>query len=145
MELDLEMSKVAFDLDGVLVPDFDKIPNLGGLDEFYSMSTYIQPIFKPTGEYYILTARPAQYRPLTWEWCQKYLDPLPKILFHERSNETSGKYKSKILNENTDISIYIESDPGIVSYLKKNVRSDCEIVHFNDYLVKNIANRNSFC
>jgi hypothetical protein len=140
MELDLEMNKVAFDLDGVLVPDFDKIPGLGGLDEFYSMSTYIRPIFKPSSEYYILTARPAQYRPLTWEWCNKYLDPMPTQLFHERNNQTAGIYKAGILNQHTDIKFYIESDPGIVSYLKKNVRSDCEVIHFDDYLVKSIAN-----
>lgn len=144
MEYVSEMSKVAFDLDGVLVPDFDKIPQIGGLDEFYPMTTYIRPLFKPSGEFYIVTARPAEYRPITWSWCQKYLDPLPTRLFHERNKETAGTYKSNILNENTDISIYIESDPGIVSYLKKKVRSDCEVVHFSDYLVKNIADRNSF-
>ncbi len=135
------MSKVAFDLDGVLVPDFDKIPNLGGLDEFYAMTTYINPIFIPNGDYYIITARPAQYRPITWAWCEKYLDPMPKQLFHERNQETSGKYKSTILNENLDISFYIESDPGIVSYLKKNVRSDCEIIHLSDYLSNHFNQR----
>jgi len=133
------MSRIAFDLDGVLIPDFDKIPSLGGLENFYSMTTYIRPIFKPQGDFIIITARPAEYRPVTWKWCQKYLDPLPTILFHERNQETSGKYKSGILNSNTDISFYIESDSGIVSYLKKNVRSSCEIIHFDEYVSKNIA------
>jgi hypothetical protein len=125
---------VAFDLDGVLVPDFDKIPDLGGLDEFYAMTTYIRPLFRPENEYYILTARPAEYRPITWSWCEKYLDPLPKRLFHERNNQTAGSYKSSILNQNTEIKLYVESDPGIVSFLIKNVRSDCDILHFEDYL-----------
>lgn len=133
------MNKIAFDLDGVLVPDFDQIPGVGGLDEFYAMSTYIRPLFLPAGDYYIITARPAEYRSVTWSWCEKYLKPLPSRLFHERNNQTAGSYKSQILNENIDIACYVESDPGIVSFLKKNVRSDCEIIHFDQYLRERFA------
>ena len=128
------MSQIAFDLDGVLVPDFDQLPMIGGLDEFYHMSTYIRPIFAPQGDYSIITARPAEYRSLTWQWCEKYLYPMPVKLFHERTSETGGAYKANVLNNNKQIQTYVESDPGIVAYLKKHVTTGCEIVHFEYFL-----------
>jgi hypothetical protein len=129
--------KIAFDLDGVLVPDCDHIPRIASLDEFYALTEYMRPLFAPTGEYAIITARPAEYRSSTWTWCNKYLNPLPVRLFHERTHEGSaGQYKANILNTNTDIQVYVESDPGIVSYLQKNVTTGCEVIHFADYLQK---------
>lgn len=130
------MSLIAFDLDGVLIPDFDQLPNIGGLDEFYAMSTNVIPIFSPKGEYLIITARPAEYRSVTHSWCVKYLDPMPIRLHHERvvANTTAGKYKADILNSNPNIAKYIESDLGIVTFLKNNVTTGCEIIHFSEYL-----------
>ena len=130
------MSLIAYDLDGVLIPDCDKFPNIGGLDEFYTMATNIIPIFNPQGEYLIITARPAEFRSVTYSWCVKYLNPMPVRLHHERLTyqSTAGKYKADILNSNPDITKYIESDPGIVHYLKNNVTTGCEIIHFSSYL-----------
>lgn len=135
---DLQVSQIAFDLDGVLVPDFDQLPMIGGLDEFYHMATFIRPIFAPQGDYSIITARPVEYKATTLQWCEKYLYPLPKDLFHERSSETGGAYKAAVLNNNKHITTYVESDPAIVSYLKKNVTTGCDIVHFAYFLQKEL-------
>jgi hypothetical protein len=126
------MLQTAFDLDGVLVPDCDKIPGIGGLDDFYRLTTYMRPIFRPQGPYAIITARPAEYRPVTLEWVSKYLDPKPVRVFHEiMSDETPEQYKERIIKE-YKISTYIESDPDIVRYLREN--TDAKIYHLDRFI-----------
>ena len=127
---------IAYDLDGVLVPDFDKIPGLGGLAEFYAMTTYIRPIFTPQGEYAIITARNAEFRTDTWTWCNKYLSNLPVKLYHEIKGQTPPEYKAALLNTLPDIQVYVESDKEIVEYLRSNVTTGCKIIHFSEYLEK---------
>jgi hypothetical protein len=133
VELD-SVIKIAYDLDGVLVPDCDHIPSIKSIDEFYALTEYMKPIFNPEGEYAIITARHAQHRSSTWTWCNKYLFPLPARLHHECTDETPGSYKAGILNTNPDIQTYVESDEGIVNYLRHNVTTGCEIIHFDEYL-----------
>ncbi len=128
------MSKIAFDLDGVLVPDCEEIPNLGGLDEFYALTHYMRPLFSPAGEYAIITARHAKYRAVTVGWCQTWLDPFPTQIFHECLNETAGAYKEHVLNNHPYIQTYVESDIGIVNYLRNNVKTGCKIIHFSEYI-----------
>lgn len=131
----LQTLQIAFDLDGVLVPDCDHIPYIDdSLEAFYGLTMYMRPIFNPIGDYAIITARPAEYRSITWTWCNKYLFPLPVRLFHERTNETGGGYKANILNANPSIQTYVESDEGIVKYLTANVKTGCEIIHLDEYL-----------
>ena len=79
MALDIEMNKIAFDLDGVFIPDCDPIPNVGGLGEFLSMTVYMRPMFKPDFEWHIITGRPARYRATTIDWINKHkLKHLPQ-------------------------------------------------------------------
>lgn len=125
--------KIAFDLDGVLIPDCDEFPNVGGLDEFYALTMYMRPIFVPQGKYAIITARPAQYRPVTIEWCRKYLEDMP-TLHHESVDQTPGEYKAEVLNKHIEIELYVESDEGIVKYLRKHVTTGCKIIHFSEFL-----------
>lgn len=128
--------KIAFDLDGVLVPDCDHIPYINSIDDFYGLTMYMKPLFNPQGSYAIITARPAEHRSTTWTWCNRHLEELPSRLFHECTDETPGAYKARILNSNTDIQTYVESDIGIVEYLRRNVTTGCEIIHFDDYIAK---------
>jgi hypothetical protein len=128
------MNNVAFDLDGVLVPDFDTIPDLGDIHAFYQMSHYIKPIFNPQSEYGIITGRFVKHRHYTEQWIKKYLTPAPSFLFHNRDQESPEKYKADILNRETYITQYIESDLKIVEYLKRHVRPNCSIIHFADFL-----------
>lgn len=126
--------KIAYDLDGVLVPDCDHIPFIKTLDDFYGLTMYMKPLFNPKGSYAIITARSAEYRSITWTWCNKYLTDVPSQLHHECVDETPGEYKARILNSNTDIQTYVESDEGIVKYLRQHVTTGCDIIHFDDYL-----------
>ena len=126
--------KIAFDLDGVLVPDCDQIPFVKSLEDFYGLTMYMQPLFSPQGPYAIITARSAEHRSITWSWCNRHLEQLPNRLFHECLDETPGAYKERILNDNPSIQMYVESDIGIVKYLKQNVRTGCEIIHYSDYI-----------
>ena len=126
--------KIAFDLDGVLVPDCDQIPFIKSLDDFYGLTMYMKPLFNPSGPYAIITARPASHRSTTWTWCNRHLIELPNRLFHECLDETPGAYKEKILNDNPNIQTYVESDEGIVKYLRNNVKTGCEIIFFDEYI-----------
>jgi hypothetical protein len=140
MELDTEMNKiVAYDLDGVMVPDCDSLPFVAGLDEFYQLMGNVRPIFNPQGDYCIITARSAMYRANTVEWYNKYLSPKPAMLFHEiAENETPEQYKARVLNDYPDITVYIESEPSIVDYLRKNVTTECTIVLFREFIQQQI-------
>jgi len=128
--------KIAYDLDGVLVPDCDQIPFIKSLDDFYGLTMYMRPLFNPQGLFAIITARPAEHRSITWTWCNRHLADLPERLFHECLDETPGSYKAKILNENPNIQTYVESDIGIVKYLKQNVSTGCDIIHFDEYIAQ---------
>ena len=126
--------KIAYDLDGVLVPDCDHIPFIKSLDDFYGLTMYMKPLFNPKDVFAIITARPARHRSITWTWCNRHLSDLPERLFHECLDETPGAYKTNILNDNANIQTYIESDIGIVKYLRDNVTTGCEIIHFDEFL-----------
>lgn len=130
------MIKIAYDLDGVLVPDCDQIPFIESIDDFYGLTMYMKPLFSPQGSYAIITARPAEHRSTTWTWCNKYLSDLPTRLHHECTDETPGAYKARILNSNADIQTYVESDEGIVKYLRHNVTTGCAIIHFDEYIAQ---------
>ena len=124
------MNKIAFDIDGVLVPDCDRFPNLGGLEEFYALTTCMRPLFKPRGEWYALTAREAQFRPYTMAWIRKYFTNAPIQLWHESDSTNPPEYKAEVINNNS-ITTYIESDKVIVEYLRKYTQAD--IIHFEDF------------
>ena len=124
------MNKIAFDIDGVLVPDCDRFPNLGGLEEFYALTTCMRPLFKPRGEWYALTARSAEYRPYTMAWIRRHFINAPIQLWHESDSSNPLEYKAEIINNNS-ITMYIESDLGIVEYLRKHTQA--EIIHFDEF------------
>ena len=130
------MSKIAFDLDGVLVPDCNRIPNIGGLDDFYAMTYYMRPLFKPDNEWNIITARDPKYRFNTIDWVNNHFDNKPSRVWHEIGNELPGQYKAEVINQN-GIEFYIESDPDIVEYLSNN--TSAIIIHFDKFCRQNFA------
>lgn len=125
------MSKIAYDLDGVLLPDCDKLPGVGGLGEFYQLMEFVRPLFQPKEPYSIITARLITYRESTQRWISKYLDIAPERLYHDITDNNAASYKATVLNATPDIQIYIESDPSIVAFLKQNVNTGCKIYHFS--------------
>ena len=124
------MSKIAFDIDGVLVPDCDKFPNIGGLEDFYAMTVSMRPLFRPMGEWYALTARDATYRPYTMAWLRKHFVNMPQQLWHESDGLTPAEYKAEVIINN-GITKYIESDYDIVQHLR--LHTQAEIIHFEEF------------
>ena len=125
--------RIAYDFDGVFIPDFDKIPGLGGLYKFYEMTQHVRPIFEPEGAYTILTGRLAVYQHFTESYLDKFLTNKPKELFHGRGlHQKPHEYKETILNANTDIAVYVESDLFTVNHLREHV--ECEVIHFSDFI-----------
>lgn len=123
------MNKTAFDLDGVFIPDCDEIPDVGGLRQFLALTVYMRPVFKPTGEWNIITGRPAKYRSITMEWINNHFSNKPKTVWHENlNNDEPWIYKAEIINQN-GINFFVESDMKTVEYLWQHTRAN--IVHFD--------------
>jgi hypothetical protein len=123
---------VAYDLDGVFISDCDRFPKVGELAEFYALATYMQPLFKPEGEWAILTARFAEHRPVTMDWVNRHFVNKPSRVWHERTDadQTPAEYKADVINK-CNIKYYIESDAGIVDYLVKH--TNATIIHFDTF------------
>lgn len=129
--------KVCFDLDGVLVPDCNQIPNLGGVREFYQMTQYMRPLFRPRSSFGIITARSPRVRDITEAWIQQHLPNRPLALWHGcPDGADASAYKSMVLNANPGIELYIESDEKIVASLQHTVVTGCTILHLDRYLAQ---------
>lgn len=134
------MKKIAFDLDGVLVPDCDQIPHIGGLEDYYNLTLFMRPIFRPKYPWNIITGRSYIYKHLTLLWINKYFDIKPSNIWHEHDKIklSTNEYKAYIIN-NEKIDLYIESDYSIVTYLRQHTGS--EIIHFSQFLEMNLNDR----
>ena len=133
-------NNVAYDLDGVLVPDCAHIPEIASYNEFLKLTTYMLPLFQPKGRYSIITARPARFRKITEQWL-KHLTTQPAYLFHEAVRESPAQYKALVLNDHPTIRVYVESDLKIVEELRKLVTTGCEIIHYSDYVANQFRQR----
>jgi len=125
----------AFDLDGVFIPDCDQIPDLGDHEAYLNLTMYMQPVFKPVGEWILLTGRPAEFESVTKSWLLKYFSNQPTMILHQRDpdSEDNMQYKLRMIKEN-EIDVYIESDKDIVEFLKGNLDIDQKtIVHFEEF------------
>jgi hypothetical protein len=125
----------AFDLDGVFIPDCDQIPDLGDHEAYLNLTMYMQPVFKPVGEWILLTGRPAEFESVTKSWLLKYFSNQPTMILHQRDpdKENNEEYKLRMIKEH-DIDVYIESDIKIVNHLKGNLDTDKKtIVHFSEF------------
>ena len=132
---------IAFDFDGVFIPDFDKIPMLGGIEEFYEMTQFIQPIFIPKGRWSILTGRIHHYLKYTKSYSDKYFsDNKPTTIYHDRGlHEKPHEYKARILQEyDAQILMYVESDPFTVEYIQSKV-PNCSVYLFKEFISSELA------
>lgn len=136
MALDIEMNKIAFDLDGVFIPDCDPIPNVGGLADFLGMTVYMRPLFKPDFEWHIITGRPARYRATTMDWINKHFDNKPVRVWHECLDQLPQEYKAETINQN-GIDVFVESDIEQVKFISANTKA--QVIHFDTFLASNLA------
>ena len=133
------MSKIAFDLDGVLVPDYHYIPNLT-MQEFYEQTLYAKPLFNPVGEFDIVTARSEKYRTVTEQWITQLAVPPNIIIMKTDANETAAEFKYRICVEQ-GYTLYIESDLEIVEKMRKLLYADVNdlvVIHFGGYLASRL-------
>lgn len=135
------MSKIAFDLDGVLVPDYHHIPNLT-MQEFYEQTLYAKPLFSPVGEFDVVTARSAEYRDITEQWIGQLAVRPQTVIMKTDDNESAAEFKYRICIEQGYV-IYIESDPAIVQQMRKLADSngvDIGVIHFAGFIASSLKN-----
>ena len=129
---------IAYDLDGVLVPDMDYLPNYPVQEDFYELMTNVKALFQPSSSYSIITARPAEYKYLTEYWAQKQLRLQPVEIYQTIGTESPAEYKATILNMLPQVKLYVESDQQIVEQMKSLVKY-ARVLHFGtsvDRLIK---------
>jgi len=128
--------RIAFDMDGVLLPDFHKIPHLND-DEFFEHTLYARPMFSPVGVFDVVTARTEDRRPVTLEWLKQLSTP-PQNLFMKpvNSDETPAEYKyRKCIEEG--YKIFVESEPSIVLEMREMAlidNTDLMVIHFSGFV-----------
>ena len=130
------MSKIGFDMDGVLLPDYNKIVGLGDR-EFFLQTLYAKPIFNPIGEFDIVTARLEIWRDITEEWLQQLIT-YPKNVFMraDEDTETPAEFKYKIAIQQK-YTHFIESDPIVcreMSQLNQKHTTYLSIIHFDKFI-----------
>ena len=131
------MSKIAFDLDGVFIPDCDRIPFLGGQIAFYELAHFMRPLFLPQGEWDIVTARPARFKTMTEKWVNQHFGNKPQNLWHGAILEDPWVYKAEVINEQK-YDIYVESDHNIVMKLRARC-PNTTVIHLATFLAGEFA------
>lgn len=136
MGFDLGMNNVAFDLDGVFIPDCDKIPIIGGVEDFLNLTVFMRPLFQPTGNWSIITGRDQLHSEITKLWVNKHFVNAPQKIWHCNQNHAEPWiYKATVINEN-GIDTYVESDWHTVQYLRNN--TNCAVLHFGDFIANKL-------
>jgi hypothetical protein len=132
---------IAFDLDGVLIPDCNHISAVGDLHDFYvRIASNMIPVFVPQGDFCIITARNKRYRLLTRAWVDRYLLLPEDCLFHDCDTQTPSEYKASVLNTMPQVTHFVESDPYIVDKLRETVTTGCKIIHFSPFAAQMFTN-----
>lgn len=133
---------VAWDIDGIFLSDIifnEEYPF--DLSFLLLKRRLSKPIFVPTNKYYLITGRPKCDETVTKEWIEYFFIENPPLKIFQNDiigdcRDTPKIFKAKILNENKDIDIFIESDESQVKYLKEN--TSCNIIHWNTLLTSNL-------
>jgi hypothetical protein len=139
------MNKIAFDLDGVIIPDYSMIPNLND-EEFLAQTMYAKPLINPLLPFDVVTARPEAWRDATIKWLGQ-LTRMPENL-HMRTSlaETPAEFKFRISKLN-GYDIYVESDARICSEMtdlcQKN-NHKLVVIHFDTWVTHSLANYKIF-
>jgi len=100
------------------------------------------PIFRPSGNFCLLTSRPFVDKKLTEEWIEQNFINKPCELFHSNSIEGDpAKYKIKVLNSNPDITALIESNKEQADTIRRNVK--IPVILFSEFL-EGVINESKF-
>jgi hypothetical protein len=134
------MSKIAFDMDGVLLPDYNKIPNLSE-EEFFQQTIYAKPLINPMYEFDVVTARLEKWRPITEAWLRQMKRyPTNVFLKDTGTEESPAEYKYRI-SKQQGYDIFVESDRLVCKEMLELIiedESDLRVIHFDDFITNNI-------
>jgi hypothetical protein len=142
MALGLGM-KIAFDLDGVLIPDFKHIPNLNQT-EFYQYTFYAKPLIQPNYDFDVVTARDEKHRAVTEQWLNQ-LDKKPNNVFMNIGKLGSSEFKFQMVQLH-QYDMYVESDLEICNDIEflcvqNNVKT--QIIHFDSFICNQLLTLNN--
>lgn len=131
---------IAFDLDGVFIPDLEFINrDLAQILKFRTNN--MQHIFEPKGDYYIITGRPESDLKDTINWIERCFANKPLHVYHGNPHfQNAADYKVSVLNEVSNIDIYIESDIIQVEYIRKYLVRDVKVIHFSEFIQSALNN-----
>ena len=135
------MSKIniAYDMDGVLLPDFHQIPGWTE-DEFFEHTIYAKPMFSPLGDFDVVTARTEARRGITESWLKQLDTPPQNVFMNPDRVLTPAEFKFKTCVEQ-GYKIYVESDPGSVWEMRELVceaKIDLLVVHFSEFVAQQL-------
>lgn len=129
---------IAFDLDGVFIPDI--APDLWDTEEYKKVilkirSEYLVPIYQPNFPYIVITGRPFCDKEDTLSWFNKFFKVKPTQVYHDNLDLTkSPEYKADVLNSLPIISLYVESCGKQVDIIKSLVTRRVRILTFQNFL-----------
>lgn len=106
---------LAFDFDGVFVPDFDYVDI--DQDLFEQVWLAINPQFEPDCDYIIITGR--SKADLIWAWCRRHLKNQPKMVYANIMDINPALHKLQTLTK-LALTNFCESDLDQTTYLKAN-------------------------
>ena len=106
---------LAFDFDGVFVPDFDYVDI--DQDLFETVWLAINPQFEPIGDYIIITGR--NKADLIWAWCRRHLSNQPLMVYANIMDINPEEHKLQTLTK-LALTNFVESDLAQVGYLEAN-------------------------
>ena len=127
--------KIAFDMDGVFLPDYNHIPNFSEKD-FFAQTLYAKPLFIPSYDYEVVTGRYEQWRDITEQWFDQLMNQPKTIHMRPQHMKSAKRYKAEKLLENPHIEIYVESELETVEYLKEHV--NIQIIHYDEFVTSKI-------
>lgn len=124
---------IAWDIDGIFTSDLvyeeDKIDHL-----LHFRHNNILPIFEPSGDFYLITGRPKSDEPHTLNWINTHWKNKPLKVFHDNPDmKRASDYKLKILLENPEIDVFVESNPYQCSLIERGLRKNSrhvKVIHF---------------
>ena len=124
------MVTIGYDLDGVLLTDFDFRGLENGkhgvsIPEMLIVRRRLKPLFQPKGKYAIITGRPKDAVEETESWVEEYLDVKPTYLYISGGiplrEEASAKYKARCIKE-VGLHTFIESSAEIAELIVRELQ-----------------------
>jgi FMN phosphatase YigB (HAD superfamily) len=126
---------IAFDLDGVFLPDHKHIPKLTQ-KKFFKLTLYERPLFNPTYPFDIVTARVEARRKVTEKWISQLQRQPENIFMRADEKETPAEFKFRIASQQ-QYKIYVESDPQICQDMEQLCAThsiDLKVIHFDSWI-----------